>query len=167
MTFSIILFIILTVSTKSYAKNYTIHYDGHRYGYVERYRGSYITSKKYLGNYKITYYCCCKKCGTGNGVTASGVKATPWQTIAVDPRDIPLSSKVLIGNRVYTAHDTGGAIKGKKIDICVSSHAQALRLGRQKANVYLVKEVKIKERWYFVREKNGSYRYTVRKFYTY
>lgn len=149
------------------AKGYTVHYDGYRYGYVEQYRGSYITSKKYLGNYKLTYYCCCKKCGTGNGVTASGVKATPWQTIAVDPRDIPLGSKVLIGNRVYTAHDTGGAIKGKKIDICVSSHAQALRLGRQKANVYLVKEVKIKERWYFIREKNSSYRYTVRKFYTY
>ena len=84
------------------------------------YKTKYITTKKYLGVYKITHYCACKKCcgKWANGITASGTKAKAGRTIGVDPNVIPYGSKVKIGKKIYTAEDTGGAIKGKKqIDI--------------------------------------------------
>jgi len=43
-----------------------------------------------------------------------------WSTIAVDPKVIPLGSRVKISgfpDKVFTATDTGGAIKGKHIDV--------------------------------------------------
>ena len=36
------------------------------------------------------------------------------------------------------AEDTGGAIKGSRIDLCVGSHAEAQQLGRRTATVYWV-----------------------------
>ena len=93
----------------------------------------------YLGNFRITHYCSCYYCcgGWGNA-TASGAIPTVGRTIAVDPSVIPLGSKVLINGYVYIAEDTGGAIKGNKIDIYVSDHATALRLGVYYTDVYLV-----------------------------
>ena len=62
------------------------------------------------------------------------------RTIAVDPSVIPLGSRVFIeGYGVFIAEDTGGAIKGNKIDIAVSTHERANELGVQYANVYLLK----------------------------
>ena len=93
---------------------------------------------KHLGTFRITHYCSCYYCcgGWGNA-TASGRPATVGRTIAVDPRVIPLGSKVIINGNVYIAEDTGGAIKGNKIDIYVSDHSTALRLGVYYADVYL------------------------------
>ena len=54
---------------------------------------------------------------------------TPYRTIAVDPKVIPLGSRVEINGQIYIAEDTGGAIKGNRIDMCVSSHAEAYRRG--------------------------------------
>lgn len=42
------------------------------------------------------------------------------------------------GLRRYRAEDTGGAVKGNHIDLCVGSHAEALQLGRRTATVYWV-----------------------------
>lgn len=93
-----------------------------------------------LGQFKITYYCTCSKCcGNSKGITASGVKAIPYKSIAVDKKVIPLGSTVIINGKEYIAHDTGGAIKGNRIDICVSSHSEALKLGKTYANVYIKK----------------------------
>lgn len=93
----------------------------------------------------ITHYDICKQCcGKVDGITASGTHATPYSTVAVDPAMIPLGSVVLVdygdGNGLcrYRAEDTGGAIKGDRIDLCVSSHAEALQLGRRTATVYWV-----------------------------
>ncbi len=56
----------------------------------------------------------CKGC---NGTTAIGLKAG-FGVVAVDPKVIPLGTKLYItgyGNAI--AGDTGGAVKGKKIDL--------------------------------------------------
>ena len=93
---------------------------------------------------KVTHYCCCVKCcGKDDGITYSGVKATPGVTVAVDTSIIPLGSDVLVdyGDGVinyYRADDTGSAIKGNKLDLCVGSHQEAINLGVRTATVYWV-----------------------------
>lgn len=73
------------------------------------------------------------------GTTATGVdlKSKPnTKVIAVDPSVIPLGSKVTInGLGTFTAADTGGAIRGQRIDVHVGSNAQAMNFGRQTLNV--------------------------------
>lgn len=98
-----------------------------------------------LENVTVTHYdCCVECCGKVDGLTASGTHATPYSTVAVDPSVIPLGADVLVdygdgaGLRRYRAEDTGGAIKGNRIDLCVGSHAEALQLGRRTATVYWV-----------------------------
>ena len=93
----------------------------------------------------ITHYDVCSKCcGKTDGITASGAHATPYSTVAVDPSVIPLGAELLVdygdgaGLRRYRAEDTGAAVKGDHIDLCVGSHAEALQLGRRTATVYWV-----------------------------
>lgn len=77
-------------------------------------------------------------CHGCSGITATGIdvrNSTP-PIIAVDPNVIPLGSKVYVpGFGVMTAGDTGGAIKGNKIDILVSSNSQALQWGRRNITI--------------------------------
>lgn len=103
-----------------------------------------------LDSVSVTYYCTCQRCcgkapdHPAYGITASGTRATPYRTVAVDPSVIPLGADVLVdygdgaGLRRYRAEDTGGAVKGNHIDLCVGSHAEALQLGRRTATVYWV-----------------------------
>lgn len=93
----------------------------------------------------ITHYDVCSKCcGKTDGITASGAHATPYSTVAVDPSVIPLGAELLVdygdgaGLRRYRAEDTGGAIKGNRIDLCVGSHAEAQQLGRRTATIYWI-----------------------------
>lgn len=95
----------------------------------------------YLGKFQISHYCCEKYkhiCGTGTGLTASGTTIKP-SVISVDPNIIPLGSTLMINGRKYIAEDTGGMIKGKKIDMAVDTHKHALELGVYKTDVYLIK----------------------------
>ena len=94
-----------------------------------------------LGQFKLTAYCTCDKCcgKWADGVTATGTRATPGRTIAVDPDVIPLGSKVNINGFEYTAEDTGSAIKGHRIDILFPSHQEALNFGVQYADVAMTK----------------------------
>ena len=76
--------------------------------------------------------------GNGAGITATGVRAT-YGVVAVDPRVIPLGSKVYIpGYGVALAADTGGAIKGYKIDLCMESYSECMRFGRRNVTVYVL-----------------------------
>ena len=99
-----------------------------------------------IENVKVTHYCCCVKCcGKDDGITYSGVKATPGVTVAVDTSIIPLGSDVLVdyGDGIinyYRADDTGSAIKGNKLDLCVSSHQEAINLGVRTATVYWLED---------------------------
>lgn len=73
-----------------------------------------------------------------NGITASGTRAG-YGTIAVDPRVIPLGSRVYIpGYGVATATDTGGAIKGNRVDVCYSSLSEAYGWGVRNVTVYVL-----------------------------
>ncbi len=79
------------------------------------------------------------------GITATGMRAG-YGVVAVDPRVIPLGSKLYIesadGSYVYgsaIAADTGGAIKGNRIDLCFNSRSEAISFGRRAVKVYVLK----------------------------
>lgn len=92
-----------------------------------------------IGVYKITGYCSCSKCcgSHASGYTSSGTKATAGRTIAASAA-LPFGTKVSINGHTYTVEDRGGAIKGNKIDIYFSSHAQALAWGVRYLPVQIV-----------------------------
>jgi 3D (Asp-Asp-Asp) domain-containing protein len=75
-------------------------------------------------------------------ITAAGydIKANPnMKLIAVDPSVIPLGSKVWVeGYGVAIAGDTGGAIKGHKIDVLVPTKAAALSWGRRTVKIVIL-----------------------------
>lgn len=104
------------------------------------------TNNTYLGIFTSTAYCIENYhhiCNNGNpSATANGSRAIPYQTVAVDPKIIPLGSKLKIevDGQVYyvTANDTGGAIKGNKIDMVCPTHSEALQWGRKQVEVYLL-----------------------------
>ncbi|SFH79190.1 protein of unknown function [Tindallia magadiensis] len=78
------------------------------------------------------------------GITRSGTRVRPG-VVAVDPNVIPLGTKLYVesvnGGSNYgisSAEDTGGAIKGKRIDLYYESRSEALRFGRQPVKVYVL-----------------------------
>nr|WP_213424307.1 G5 and 3D domain-containing protein [Bhargavaea massiliensis] len=81
-------------------------------------------------------------CNGCSGITATGInlKANPGaKVIAVDPSVIPLGSKVWVeGYGTAIAGDTGGAIKGNKIDIFVPTKDQAYSFGRKKVKIKIL-----------------------------
>jgi len=78
-------------------------------------------------------------CNGCSGYTATGinVKGKNHQSIiAVDPKVIPLGSRVWVeGYGEAIAADTGGAIKGNRIDVLYKSKNQALQWGRRTVTV--------------------------------
>ncbi|MBQ2696635.1 MAG: DUF348 domain-containing protein [Clostridia bacterium] len=85
---------------------------------------------------------CCN--GSYAGMTASGRKPA-YGVVAVDPRVIPLGTKLYIesldGSWAYgfaVAGDTGGAIKGHKIDLFMETHAECNNFGRRQVRVYVL-----------------------------
>ena len=76
------------------------------------------------------------------GLTATGynIKTNPnMKLIAVDPSVIPLGTKVWVeGYGEAIAGDTGGAIKGHKIDVLMPSSAQAISWGRKTVKVVIL-----------------------------
>jgi len=82
-------------------------------------------------------------CAGGSGVTATGIdlKANPNQkVIAVDPNVIPLGSKVYVeGYGTAIAADTGGAIKGNRIDVFIPDYRSAVAFGRKTVQVDILK----------------------------
>lgn len=95
-----------------------------------------------LDDVTVTYYdCCVSCCGKSDGITYSGAQAVPYETCAVDPTVIPLGSTVTVDYgdgelHHYRAEDIGGGVEGNRIDICVSTHGEALELGVRTATVY-------------------------------
>lgn len=76
--------------------------------------------------------------------THLGTKVRPG-VIAVDPRIIPLGSRVLIkypdGSSEYAvAEDTGGAIKGRRIDIAKWTVKEAQKFGIKPVKVYVLND---------------------------
>ncbi|WP_035294314.1 3D domain-containing protein [Clostridium sp. KNHs214] len=99
---------------------------------------------------KATAYTASEACtgkGSGDpyqGITATGTRAirnpSGYSTIAVDPRVIPLGTKVYVeGYGLAIAEDVGGAIKGNIIDVFLNTNSQANSWGVRWVNVYILK----------------------------
>ena len=110
------------------------------YAYIKsEYLSDTETSLEYIGQFKISHYCCEPYkhiCGDGKGLTRTGIPVYPG-LISVDPSVIPLGSTVVIDGVEYQAEDTGGMIKGHKIDMAVETHQEALEMGVYWADVYI------------------------------
>ncbi|WP_138496089.1 3D domain-containing protein [Paenibacillus pinistramenti] len=98
--------------------------------------------KKVLKNVSLTAYSS-EESGIGTK-TASGTRVTEGRTIAVDSDVIPLGWWVYIeGVGFRRAEDTGGAIKGNKIDVFYDTLKEANNFGRKKGRtVYVIGPVK-------------------------
>jgi 3D (Asp-Asp-Asp) domain-containing protein len=83
------------------------------------------------GSFIATAYCLKGRTAMGHGVRRG--------IIAADPRVLRLGSRVNLNAGAYSGQylvsDTGGRIKGKKIDIWMSSCAEARRFGRRTVSV--------------------------------
>ena len=111
--------------------------------------------------YDLSVESCGKPIGHPHyGLTATGFNLTgmAWhtaKTIAVDPDIIPLGSKVLIRfldekakqyNGIYVARDTGGAIKGNRIDFFLGDYSDnhaseiAINFGVKKAEIIILSQ---------------------------
>lgn len=80
---------------------------------------------------------------TGHGITAMGLKPVRdpngLSTVAIDPSVIPLGSKVYVEGYGYAiASDTGGAIKGNKIDVYMNSNEECFAFGRRTVTVNVI-----------------------------
>ena len=102
-------------------------------------------NKEYLGVFDSTAYdLSVASCGKAPdhpeyGITRSGTKAREG-VVAVDPNVIPLGTKLYIegiGNVV--AEDSGGAIKGRIIDIFMPNNQDCKDWGRREIKVWIVK----------------------------
>ncbi|WIV12307.1 3D domain-containing protein [Proteiniborus sp. MB09-C3] len=95
--------------------------------------------------YDLSYESTGKKPGDKwYGITASGTKARPG-VVAVDPKVIPLGTKLYVESLDGTpdygyaiAEDTGGAIKGNKIDLFIEDAKDVKAFGRRKVKVYII-----------------------------
>lgn len=100
--------------------------------------GNNSTSSDYLATYSMsaTAY-------TGHGLTALGLKPVRdpngLSTVAVDKNVIPLGSKVYVEGYGYAiASDTGGAIKGNKIDLYFNTLEECYSFGRRTVTVHVI-----------------------------
>lgn len=85
---------------------------------------------RYAGEFGCTAYCSEKYehiCGTGDGITASGVPVQAGVTVAADPGIFPFGTALYIeGVGVRYVQDIGAAIQGNKLDVAVDTHENAL-----------------------------------------
>lgn len=96
--------------------------------YSERY------SESELVDFNATAYCL-------KGRTASGINVRPG-VIAADPRILPIGTVVHLRagtyTGIYTVLDTGGRIKGRRVDVYVPTHQEAMKFGRRQVKIKIV-----------------------------
>ena len=92
--------------------------------------------------FKVTATAYTANCRGCSGVTSTGVnlkKNPDAKVIAVDPDVIPLGTKVWVeGYGEAVAADTGGSIKGNKIDVFIPSKSEAYSWGRRTVTVKIL-----------------------------
>jgi uncharacterized protein YabE (DUF348 family) len=119
---------IVAVGTKVMAQTVAVSRGA---GSSESGREMYVSSTAYTPS--------CSGC---SGITATGInlKSNPGiKVIAVDPRVIPLGTKVYVEGYGYAvAADTGSAIKGNKIDVFFASKSDAYRWGRKTVKIKIL-----------------------------
>jgi len=84
-----------------------------------------------MGSFSATAYCLKGRTASGGGVRRG--------IVAADPRILPLGTRIDLNagsySGSYVVADTGGAIKGRKLDIWVASCSEARRFGRRNVKV--------------------------------
>jgi 3D (Asp-Asp-Asp) domain-containing protein len=108
----------------------------HKKKYSGEYKQAFVmNATAYTAGYESTG----KKPGdVAYGITSTGSKVC-FGTVAVDPSFIKLGSKLYVeGYGSAIASDTGGAIKGNKIDLYYDRLADAKKFGRRELVVYLL-----------------------------
>ncbi|WP_121663202.1 3D domain-containing protein [Metabacillus litoralis] len=102
------------------------------------------SNKEYSKELTVTATAYTANCEGCSGTTKMGIDlhANPdKKVIAVDPDVIPLGSTVEVeGYGTAIAADTGGAIKGNKIDVFIPSESDALQWGKQQVEVKIIEE---------------------------
>lgn len=97
------------------------------------------TASKEITVEASAYTASCEGC---SGITATGInlKTNPnAKVISVDPTIIPLGSKVYVeGYGEAIAGDTGGAIKGNRIDVFIPSQQDAINFGVKKLKITIL-----------------------------
>jgi 3D (Asp-Asp-Asp) domain-containing protein len=98
---------------------------------VEKTVSSRSTAGASRGSFTATAYCLKGRTAMGHGVRRG--------IIAADPRVLRLGSRINLGAGSYSGEylvsDTGGAVKGRKIDIWMPSCAEARRFGRRTVSI--------------------------------
>ncbi len=116
----------------------TVIYPGDELVTQSRDKGEKKTEKSTEMSVTATAYTA--HCNGCSGTTATGInlrKNPKQKVVAVDPKVIPLGSRVWVeGYGEAIAGDTGGAIKGNKIDVFIPTKKEATKWG--------VKKVKLK-----------------------
>lgn len=82
-----------------------------------------------------------------NGWANAGTTKLGWRTrrgiVAVDPAVIPLRTLLFVeGYGLAWAGDTGGAIKGDRLDLCFNRTEEAVRWGRRTARAWVLEGVR-------------------------
>ena len=103
--------------------------------YISTSNSSDISSKEVVKTLDVKAYAY-----TGDGITATGT-VPKYGTIAVDPTVIPYGTKVYIKelDKIFTAEDCGGAIKGNKIDIFMTSEKACNDWGVRNITIEILK----------------------------
>jgi len=88
------------------------------------------SSPLFSGLWTVTAYCPCRKCcgPRARGVTASGTRAD--HRLVAGPPEIPFGAIVSVpGYGLVRCEDRGGAIRGRRLDVLMPDHAEALAWG--------------------------------------
>lgn len=87
-------------------------------------------------SFRATAYCLRGKTANGGSVKRG--------IVAADPRVLPLGSRIQINagsySGTYTVTDTGGSVRGRKLDIWVPSCSEANRFGRRNITVSRIRK---------------------------
>lgn len=139
---------VLGKDTKEYSVTYVNGVETERTlvsEYTSAYPVSAVVERGVGGSIEGISYSYALTCDTtiyySGGITASGLPADE-NVVAVDPRVIPLGTKLYIpGFGIRIAADVGGNVKGHSVDICIDrDHPWAKTYGRRSATVYIIED---------------------------
>jgi 3D (Asp-Asp-Asp) domain-containing protein len=123
-----------TEKTKIPVKEVKKSSDGNKEKTAKTYHPQSVVKEIYMNS--TAYTANCSGC---SGITATGInlnKHPELKVVAVDPSVIPLGSRLYIEGYGYAvAGDTGGAIKGHRVDLFFPQQSKALDWGRRTVKV--------------------------------
>jgi len=102
------------------------------------YDAVFSTTETKMEGFTVTAYCPCEKCnGRWKNISIEGYRLkedfldNAINICAVDPKIIPLGSYIKYNGITFWAKDIGGEIKGKRIDILLSTHEDTIKFGKK------------------------------------